>query len=153
MQLAPPRVTYHERQIVLNSAMEANVATLSGGPHTPSMVATTRGVPPPNSPSQVQATMVSTASTSGSGLISSMAMITASFTQSVTGPLFSYGMPNFDMNSVLTYSTLQTLGPGVGSSNAPLQGSKGGTSAPYNVFPYGRGHIPPSSPSLGGASQ
>jgi hypothetical protein len=34
------------------------------------------------------------------------------------------------------------------SSNAPLQGSMGGTSAPYNDFCYGRGHIPPSSPSL-----
>jgi hypothetical protein len=29
----------------------------------------------------------------------------------------------------------------------------GGTSAPYNAFPYGGGHIPPSSPSLGGAHQ
>jgi hypothetical protein len=133
--------------------MEENAATSSGSPHTPSTAATTGGVPPPNSPSQVQATMVSTASTSGSGLIPSMAAITAPFTQSATGPLFSYGMPNFDMNSVLTYSTLQTLGLGAGSSNAPLQGSMGGTSAPYNAFPYGGGHIPPSSPSLGGASQ
>jgi hypothetical protein len=80
-------------------------------------------------------------------------VITAPFTQSATGPPFSYGMPNFDMNSVLSYSTLQTLGLGVGSSNAPLQGSMGGTSAPYNDFPYGGGHIPPSSPSLGGAPQ
>jgi hypothetical protein len=28
----------------------------------------------------------------------------------------------------------------------------GGTSSPYNAFHYGGGHIPPSSPSLGGAS-
>jgi hypothetical protein len=82
-----------------------------------------------------------------------MAAITAPFTQSAMGPPFSYGMPNFDTNSVLTYSTLQTLGLGAGSSNAPLQGSMGGTSSPYNAFPYGGGHIPPSSPSLGGASQ
>jgi hypothetical protein len=82
-----------------------------------------------------------------------MVAITAPFTQSATGPPFSYGMPDFDMNSVLTYSTLQTMGLGVGSSNAPLQGSMGGTSTPYNAIPYGGGHIPPSSPSLGGAPQ
>jgi hypothetical protein len=29
----------------------------------------------------------------------------------------------------------------------------GGTSAPYNAFPYGGGHIPPSSPFLSGAHQ
>jgi hypothetical protein len=97
--------------------------------------------------------MVSTTSTSGSGLIPSMAVITAPFTQSATGPPFSYKMPGFDTNSVLSYSTLQTMGLGAGSSNAPLQGSMGGTSAPYNAFPYGGGHIPPSSPSLGGAPQ
>ena len=45
------------------------------------------------------------------------------------------------------------MGLGAGSSNAPLQGSIGGTSTPYNAFPYGGGHIPPSSPSLGGAHQ
>jgi hypothetical protein len=27
----------------------------------------------------------------------------------------------------------------------------GGTSSPYNAFPYGGGHIPPLSPSLSGA--
>lgn len=133
--------------------MEANVATSSRSPHTPSTTATNGGVPPPNSPSQVRTIMVSTASTSGSGLISSMATNTPLFTQSVMGPMFSYGMPGFDMNSVLTYSTLQTMGLGAGNSNTPLQGSMGGTSAPYNSFPYGGGHIPPSSASLGGASQ
>jgi hypothetical protein len=72
-----------------------------------------------------------------------MVAITAPFTQSVTGPPFSYGMPGFDTSTVLSYSTLQTLGLGAGSSNTPLQGSMGGTSAPYNTFPYGGGHIPP----------
>jgi hypothetical protein len=133
--------------------MEENVATSSGSPHTPSTTVTTGGIPPPNSPSQVQTTMVSTASTSGSGLIPSMVAITTPFTQSATGPPFSYGMPDFHTNSVLSYSTLQTMGLGAGSSNAPLQGSMGGTSAPYNAFPYDGGHIPPSSPSLGDASQ
>jgi hypothetical protein len=45
------------------------------------------------------------------------------------------------------------MGLGVGSSNDPLQGSMGDTSTPYNSFPYGGGHIPLSSPSLGGTSQ
>jgi hypothetical protein len=29
----------------------------------------------------------------------------------------------------------------------------GGTHVPFNAFPYGGGHIPPSSPSLGGSHQ
>jgi hypothetical protein len=29
----------------------------------------------------------------------------------------------------------------------------GGTPTPFNAFPYGGGHIPPSSPSLGGMHQ
>jgi hypothetical protein len=45
------------------------------------------------------------------------------------------------------------MGLGVGSSNAPVQGSTGGTSVPFNAIPYGGGHIPPPSPSLGGAFQ
>jgi hypothetical protein len=45
------------------------------------------------------------------------------------------------------------MGLGVGTSNAHFQGSMGGTSTPYNTIPCGRGHIPPSSPSLGGAPQ
>jgi hypothetical protein len=133
--------------------MEENVAISLGSPHTPSTAATTKGVPPPNSPSQVHPTMVSTTSTLGSGSIFSMVAITSLFTQSVTSPPFSYGMPNFDTNSVLSYSTLQNLVLGAGSSNAPLQGSMGGTSAPYNYFPYNKGHITPSSPSLNDASQ
>jgi hypothetical protein len=96
--------------------------------------------------------MVSTTSTLGSGLMSSSVTTTAPFTQSATGPPFSYGMPNFDTNFILTYSTLQTIGLGAGSSNAPLQGSMGGTLAPYNAIPYDGGHIPPSSPSLGDAT-
>jgi hypothetical protein len=153
IQLAPPRVMHRERQIVLQAMMEANATTSIGSPHTPSTTVTTGGVSPPNLPSQVQATMVSTTSTSGSGPIPSMAMITAPFMQSATGPPFSYGMPKFDTNLVLSYSTLQIMGLGAGRSNAPLQGSMGGASSPYNSFPYGGGHIPLSSPSLGGASQ
>jgi hypothetical protein len=134
--------------------MEENVATSSGNPHTPSTTVTTGGVPPPNQPS------------SGPDHYGLDHLYLGQWSDSIyggdhcsfhpecdTGPPFSYGMPGFDTNSVLSYSTLQTLGLGAGSSNAPLQGSMGGTSAPYNAFPYGGGHIPPSSPSLGGAHQ
>jgi hypothetical protein len=133
--------------------MEGNAATSLGSPHTPSTTATAGGILPPNPPSPVCTTMVSTTSTSGSGMIPSMETTTALFTQSATGPPFSYGMPNFDTNSALTYSTLQTTGLEEGSSNNPLQGSMGGTSAFYNAIPYGGAHIPPPSPSLGCAFQ
>jgi hypothetical protein len=73
--------------------------------------------------------------------------------QNMSGAPFSYGMSGFDSSSTLTYSTLQTIGLGVGSSNSPLQGSFTGTTAPFNTIPYGGGHIPPPSPSLGGAFQ
>jgi hypothetical protein len=147
------QVLPYERQVVSQETMEANTATSSGNTHISFTTVTTGGVPPPNQPSSVWATMVSTASTSGSGLIPSMAAITAPFTQNATGPPFSYGMPGFGTSTVLSSSTLQTLGLGAGSSNAPLQGSMGGTSAPFIAFPYGGGHIPPSSPSLGGVPQ
>jgi hypothetical protein len=153
IQIGPPRVMHNEHQIILQETMEANVATSSGSPHTPSTTATTVGILPPKSPSQVWATMVLTASTSGNGMIPSMVAITAPFMQSAMGPPFSYGMPEFSTNLVLSYSTLQTMGLGEGSSNAPLQGYMGGTSSPYNYFPYGGGHIPPSSPLLSGGSQ
>jgi hypothetical protein len=51
--VVPPRVTPCECQIVLQATMEANVATSSGSPHTPSVAATTGGIPPPNPPSSV----------------------------------------------------------------------------------------------------
>ena len=51
IQISPPRVTHHKPQIISQETMEENVATSSGSPHTPSTTATTRGVPPPNSPS------------------------------------------------------------------------------------------------------
>jgi hypothetical protein len=128
--------------------MEENVATSSESLHTPSTTATTGGILPPNPPSLVQTIVVSTTSTSGNGIIPSMVATTTPFKQSKTHPPFSYGMLNFDMNSVLTYSTLQTMGMGEGSSNAPFQGFMGGTSASYNSIPHGGSHIPPSFPSL-----
>jgi hypothetical protein len=97
--------------------------------------------------------MVSTTTTSHSGPNLSMAVATTPFTPSVTGPPFSYGMPSSGTSPVLTYSTLQTLGLGAESSNTPLQVHLGGTLVPFNTFPYAGGHIPPSSPSLGGPHQ
>jgi hypothetical protein len=95
--------------------------------------------------------MVSIATTSHSGLNLSLAAATTPFTPSATGPPFSYGMPSSGTSPVLCYSTLQTLGLGAGSSSTPLQGHLGGTPVPFNAFPYRGGHIPPSSPSLGGS--
>ena len=97
--------------------------------------------------------MVLTASTSNSAPIPSMSVAMAPFTPSATGPPFSYEMPSSGTSPVLSYSTSQTLGLGAGSSNAPLQGPMGDTSTPFNAFPYGGVHIPPSSPSLGGSHQ
>jgi hypothetical protein len=151
VQLVPSRVMPHERQIVLQAAMEANVATSSESPHTPLMAVTKGGIPPPNPPSSVRTTVVLTSSTLGSGLISSSAMTTSLFTQSVAEPPFSYGILGFDTNFILTYSTLQTMGLGEGSSNSPLQGSIGCTSSSYNTIHYGGSHIPPLSPSLSNA--
>jgi hypothetical protein len=62
-------------------------------------------------------------------------------------------MPGFDSNSVLTYSTLQTMVLGEGISNVPIQGSIGGASVSFNYIPYGGGHIRPPSPFLSGAYQ
>jgi hypothetical protein len=132
--------------------METNIVTSSGNSSIPTTVATT-GESSPNLPSLVQATMVSAATTSHSGPNSSMVATTTPFTPSATGPPFSYGMPSSGTSHALTYSTLQTLGLGAGSSNAPLQGQLGGIPAPFNAFPYTRGRIPPSSPLLGGLHQ
>jgi hypothetical protein len=45
------------------------------------------------------------------------------------------------------------MGLGGGNTNVPIQGSTGGTSVTFKSIPYGGGHTPPPSPSLGGASQ
>jgi hypothetical protein len=133
--------------------METNAATSFGNSSIPTMVVTTGDLPPPNPLSPVRATMVSNASTSSSGPIPSMVMTTTPFTPSAIGPTFSYGMCSSGTSPVLSYSTLQTLGLGAGISNASLQGHMGGTSAPFNSFLYVGGHIPPSSPLLGGTHQ
>jgi hypothetical protein len=153
LQVVPPKVTPFERQLVLQAAMEENGFTSSGSPHTPILAKTIGGIFPPKPPSPIWTTVVSNPSTSGSGLIPSSTVTTAPFTQSAMGPPFSYGMLIFDSNSIITYSTLQTMGLGTRSSNTLVQGSIGGTSVPFNSIPYGGGHIPYSSPSLGGSFQ
>jgi hypothetical protein len=70
--------------------------------------------------------------------------------QNMSSASFSYGIMSFDSSSVLTYSTLHTVGMGVWSSISPLQGSTMSTTSPFNSIPYGGGDIPPFSPSLGG---
>jgi hypothetical protein len=113
--------------------METNVFTSSGNSSIPTTVATT-GESSPNLPSSVRATMASAATTSHSGPNPSMVAAINPFTPSATGPSFSYGMPSLGTSPALTYSTLQTLGLGAGSSNAPLQGQFGDTLVPFNVF-------------------
>jgi hypothetical protein len=97
--------------------------------------------------------MVSATSTSYSGPIPSMVVATTPFPPCATSPPFSYRTPSSGTSLVLSYSISQTLGLGAGSSNSPLQGHMGGNYAPFNAFPYGGGHIPPPSPSLGGTHQ
>jgi hypothetical protein len=133
--------------------METNVVTPSGNSSIPTTVVTIEEFPPPNPLSSVQATMVSTASTSHNGLIPSLGAATNPFTLSATYPLFLYKMASSGTSPILSYSTLHTLGLQEGSSNAPIQGHMGGTPTPFNSFPYGGGHIPPSSPSLGFSHQ
>jgi hypothetical protein len=145
-------IQFYERLSVPHTVMEPNTVTSSGNSSIPTTVATT-GEAYPNLPSLVQATTVSAAITSHSGPTTSIVAATPPFTPSATGPLFSYGMPSSGTSLALTYSTLQTLGLGVGSSNAPLQGQLGGIPIPFNVFPYAGGHISPSSPSLSGLHQ
>jgi hypothetical protein len=144
---------FHERQTVSHTTMETNVVSSSGNSLIPTTVVTIGELTPPNPSSSVRATMVSAVTTSHSGPNPSVATATTPFTPSATGPPFSYGMPSSGTSHALSYSTLQTLSLEAGSSIAPLQGHLGGTPVPFNAFPYGRGHIPPSSPSLSGSHQ
>jgi hypothetical protein len=72
VEVVPPRVTCHERHIVLQESMEANVATSSRSPHTPLTISTTEGIYTRNPPSLVWTTTVLTPSTSGRDLIPSL---------------------------------------------------------------------------------
>jgi hypothetical protein len=144
-------IQFYEHLSVPNPVMEQITSSrISSIPTT----VTTTGEASPNLPlSVVRATMVSAATTSHSGLTPSIVVATPPYTPSATGAPFSYGMPSSGTSPALTSSTLQTLGLGAGSSNAPLQGQLRGIPVPFNAFPYAGGHIPPSSPSLSGLHQ
>jgi hypothetical protein len=143
-------VESYERLLSPNPVMEQIIPT--GTSSIPITVVTT-GEASPNLPSVVRSTMAPAATTSQSGPTPSIAAATNPFTSSATGAPFSYGMPSSGTVPALTSSITQTLGLGAGSSNASLQGQPGGTHAPFNAFPYAGGHLPPSSPSLGGLHQ
>jgi hypothetical protein len=145
-------IQFYECLLVPHIVMEPNVVTSSGNSSIPTLVATT-GEASPNLPSSVRTTMAPAATTSQSGPTPSIVAATNPFTSSATGSLFSYSMPSSGTSPALTPSTLQTLGLGAGSPNAPLQGQLGGILVPFNAFPHTGGHIPPSYPSLGGPHQ
>jgi hypothetical protein len=126
-------IQFYEHHTVLHTAMETNVVTPSRNSSIPTTVVPTGEFSPPNPSSSVRATMVSTASTSLSGLIPSLVAATTPFTPSAIGPPFSNGMPSSGTSPVLSYSSLQNLGLGVGSSSAPLQGHIRGTPTPFNL--------------------
>jgi hypothetical protein len=134
-------IQFYKCLSVPNPVMEQ----ISGNSSIPITVVTTGEVSPNLPLSAVRATTVSTATTSHSGPMPSITTATPLYTPSATGAPFSYGMPSSGTSPVLTSSTLQTLGLGAGSSNAPLQGQIGGIPVPFNAFPYAGGHIPPSS--------
>jgi hypothetical protein len=133
--------------------MEVNNISSIGSPHTPILFAGRGGVVPPPPPSPTRTNSNQTLTTSGSGTVPIMTMTTVPTIHNVYGDPFTYGMSGFDTSSTLTYSTLQTIGMGAGSLNAHLQGSFTDTTSPFNVIPYSGGHIPPISPSFGGALQ
>jgi hypothetical protein len=143
-------VESYERLLSPDPVMEQIIPT--GTSSIPITVVTT-GETSPNPPSVVRSTMAPATTTSQSGPTPSIAAATNPFTSSATGSPFSYGMPSSGTVPALTSSISQTLGLGAGSSNASLQGQPGGTHAPFNAFPYAGGHLPPSSPSLGGPHQ
>jgi hypothetical protein len=143
-------VESYERLLSPDPVMEQIIPT--GTSSIPITVVTT-GEASPNPPLVVRSTMAPATTSSQSGPTPSIAAATNPFTSSATGSPFSYGMPSSGTVPALTSSISQTLGLGAGSSNASLQGQPGGTHAPFNAFPYAGGHLPPSSPSLGGPHQ
>jgi hypothetical protein len=139
-------IQFYECLSMPHTVMATNVVTSSGNSSIPITVATT-GEASPNLPlSEIWATMVLAATMFHSGPTPSITVATPPFTPSATSPPFSYGMPSSGTSPALTHSTLQTLGLGEVSSNAPLQGQLGGILVPFNAFPYAGGHISPSSP-------
>jgi hypothetical protein len=144
-------VESYERLFSNNPVMEQVIST---GTSSVTVTGVATGEASPNLPlSSVRATTVSAATTSQSEPIPSIAAATNPFIPNATGAPFSYGMPSSGTIPALTSSMSQTVGLGAGSSNASLQGQPGGNHVLFSAFPYAGGHIPPSSPSLGGPHQ
>jgi hypothetical protein len=80
VQFVLSKVTYVERQLFLQASMNENVANSSGSHHTHVSATTIGCIFPPNPPSPVWTTLVSTTSSSGRGLIPSSVMTTTPFT-------------------------------------------------------------------------
>jgi hypothetical protein len=130
--------------------MEENIDTSIGIPHTPISVVAGGVVVPPTPPPPISTMTVQKPTTMGSGIIPLTTLTIVPSIQNTYGTPFSYGMSGFDSSSVLTYSTLKTIGLGTRISNATLQGFVAGTTSSFNDIPYGGGHIPSLSPSLRG---
>jgi hypothetical protein len=129
--------------------------SINWSPHSPTLATGGGGVIPPPPPSPARNTSSQTPTTYGSGTDSSTTSTnvhTLTIQNTYVTP-FSNGMSGFDISLTLTYSILKTIGMGTGISTTHLQGYLEGTSTPYNFVPYAGGHIPPPSPSLGGAFQ
>jgi hypothetical protein len=152
-QVVPPEVTSHDSHLVIRLAMEANNTNSTGSLHTPIPAASGGGVVPPPPPLPTRTNANHTPTTFGNGTFPTMTTTIVPTIHNASGAPFTYGMSGSNTSSNLTYSTLQIVGLGEGSSNAPLQGSFMGTTTPFNAIPYGGGHIPPPSPSLGGSFQ
>jgi hypothetical protein len=90
--------------------------------------------------SVVQSTIPTSISGSTPSIIGSTHPLSAAMSLPSTTNSFSFGMPSMSMQSILTgsQSLTQTSNIGVGSS-----------SIPYQVVPWGGGHISPSFPSIG----
>jgi hypothetical protein len=118
------------------------------------MTTTVGGILPPLPPSLVRTTVVSTPSTSGSGLIPLSASTTCFCLLRVRWALPSHmGCPTLIQTRFLPTLPYRPWVWGKGAQTLLMQGSTGGALVPFNAIPYGGGHIPPPSPSLGGAFQ
>jgi hypothetical protein len=135
--------------------MEENDVTSTQIPHTPTSVVRGEVVFPPHPtyPLRNSSHQIDNTSISGIFPIMTTTIVDSMVMQNLFVVPFSYGMSGFDTTSTLTESNLYNIDLGMGSSKNTLQGSLWGTTALFNVFPFGGFHIPPPSPLLKGASQ
>lgn len=153
IHIVPPKVTYPECHFLRRAMMEATSATSFGSPHTPISISVGGGVMALPPPPPIRTTTVQKPTILGSGTVPSTTLTIVPSIQNMSSAPFSYGMSGFDSILTLTYFTLQTIGLGEWSSNATLHVSFMGTTSLFNTIHYSGIHIPPPSPSLGGAFQ